>query len=170
MNTLIHSTIGLIHLISAIAALLFGTFVLITTKGTGLHRRMGYGYASSMLVLNGTAFGLYNLFQGFGPFHIAAIISLITLLAGMLPFYLKYAANRKMEHHIAWMYYSVIGLYAAFASEIIVRIPGAPFSLMIGIATVVVMIVGRFYFNRRHKGWKKYFGDINQIDATQKKA
>ncbi|MCU0356530.1 MAG: DUF2306 domain-containing protein [Cyclobacteriaceae bacterium] len=155
MNNIIHSTTGLIHLISAIVALILGTGVLIAHKGTAAHRRMGYGYAMSMLVLNGTAFGLYHLFKGFGPFHAAAIISLLTLLAGLTPFFFNYAGNRKMEQHIAWMYFSVIGLYAAFASELIVRIPGVPFSVMVGAATFLVMIIGIHQFRKRYEGWRR---------------
>lgn len=168
MNSIIHSSTGLIHLISAILALVLGTGVLVARKGTLLHRRIGYGYSLSMAVLNGTAFGLYHLFDGYGPFHIAAIISLITLLAGLFPFIFNYRGNHKMAHHIAWMYYSVIGLYAAFASEIIVRIPGVPFSLVVGLATLVVMVIGRYQFKKRYTGWKKMFMNINDAESIRK--
>ena len=36
-----------------------------------------------MLLLNATALLIYNLFGHFGPFHIAALVSLCTVVAGL---------------------------------------------------------------------------------------
>lgn len=152
MQTFIHSTIGLIHVIASILSLIFGTVVLLTGKGTQPHKSIGYGYALMMLIVNGTAFGLYGLFGKFGPFHVAALVSLATLVAGMLPVMLR--KSNWLIQHFSFMYYSVIGLYAAFASEVIVRIPGIPFGPAVGLATALVMISAMIVFRSVSRHWQ----------------
>lgn len=156
MNALVHDTTGLIHVMASIAALVLGTMVLIWQKATATHKRIGYAYAVSMFVLNATAFGLYHLFGRFGPFHVAAIISSVTLVAGMIPAIARKPAGRWMRMHMAFMYYSVIGLYAAFVSEIITRVIHSNFGLMVGVATGVTMCIGAYVFQLKLKTWSNY--------------
>jgi len=151
MYSLIHSSTGLIHLITCMISLISGTLILVLAKGTRIHKSIGYIYFIFMLMVNGTAFGLYHLFGRFGPFHIAALISLATLLAGMFPVLLR--TKSWLNLHLAFMYYSVMGLYAAFVSEVIVRIPGIAFGPAVGFATAVVMITAMIFFQRQSKKW-----------------
>lgn len=155
---LYHDTIGLIHLASSLLAVITGSMVLAMKKGTRNHRRIGYVYAVSMVILLVTAFSIYRLFGGFGIFHVAAVVSSITLIAGMIP-----ALRRNHPlwpvFHFSWMYWSVIGLYAAFVSEMLTRIPSTPFFGMVGIATGIVMFAGGFYFYRSVERWKQQFKD-----------
>lgn len=155
MLTIIHSNTGLIHLILSIISLIAGTFILCSKKGTRIHKQAGYTYVASMLGVNGTAFSLYQLFGAFGPFHIAAVISLVTLLAGMIP--VLFRINGWFNLHVAFMYYSVIGLYAAFASEILVRIPGIAFGPAVGLATAIVMIAAVIMFKVLFPKWQIKF-------------
>lgn len=151
MNSLVHSTTGLLHLVSACAALVLGTWVMAIRKATNNHKKIGYAYVASMVVLNITSFSIYRIFHGFGPFHIAAIISSLTLLGGMVPIVLR--TRGWFQLHMAFMYYSVIGLYAAFVSEVVTRIPGVNFGLMVGIGTAVVMFLGIYFFQRKRSSW-----------------
>lgn len=59
--------------------------MVVTRKGTRRHHQIGLVYAVSMLGLNATAFLIYRLFGGFGAFHVAALLSLLTIFAGLLP-------------------------------------------------------------------------------------
>ena len=152
MHTLVHSPTGLIHLIASVLSLLAGTLVLVMAKGTRIHKMIGYTYGIFMLTVNGTAFGLFGLFGNFGPFHAAALISLATLAAGMIPVMIRTPQWFKL--HLSFMYYSVIGLYAAFASEVIVRIPGIPFGPAVGLATALVMISAMIAFQSLSKRWQ----------------
>lgn len=43
------------HIVSAISALIFGLCVLLTSKGTRLHKQFGYAYFFNMLGLNSTS-------------------------------------------------------------------------------------------------------------------
>lgn len=155
MNNLIGSDIGLVHLLSALLATITGSLVLIMRKGTKRHKQVGYVYVFSMLVLNGTAFMTYRLFGGFGIFHYGAIGSALTVIGGMIPVIKK--PKGWINRHYAFMYWSVIGLYAAFASESFTRIPETPFFGMVGIATGVIMLIGAIGFGRYRKSWHRQF-------------
>lgn len=155
MHTIINSNIGLIHLLLSIISLVTGTLVLYLKKGTRVHKQIGYSYTITMLGVNGSAFGLYQLFNSFGPFHLAAVVSLASLLAGMIPVLMR--INNWFNLHVSFMYYSVIGLYAAFASEIIVRIPGVAFGPAVGFATALVFIAAMAMFRVLLPRWQKAF-------------
>src|SRR5690606_28659672 len=132
MENLVGDNTGLIHLISSCFAILFGTFVLILKKGTKLHIKIGYLYLISMVTLIITALMIYRLFKTWGIFHYATLLSLITLILGMIPVWRKKPVDKWRDQHVSFMYWSVIGLYSAFAAEILTRIPQAPFFGQIG--------------------------------------
>jgi len=122
-----YSYIACAHIASALLSLVAGALVLNWPKGTNRHKLTGYWYVGSMLVLNLTALAIYRLTGHFGPFHIMAFVSLVTLAAGFLPVLLKRPANKWLELHLNFMAWSYIGLLMAAASEVAVRVPGAPF-------------------------------------------
>ena len=121
-ENLITDSVGLVHTLTSVLAIVFGTWVLLSRKGDKRHKKLGYLYVVSMVVCLFTSFFMYNLFGGFGIFHGFAIVSAATLIGGMFPIILK-----KPKHYIAlhfnFMYWSVIGLYGAFLAEILTRIP-----------------------------------------------
>lgn len=153
MHSLTHNTVGVIHLFSSLASVLLGTLVLISKKGTRSHKLSGYSYVFSMLVLNGTALSIYHLFGTWGPFHYAALLSLATLMMGFLPAFFR--VKNWMQWHVAGMYYSVIGLYAALVSEVVTRIPGLPFFWMVFAGTGLVMIIGVVNFGKYRRAWMR---------------
>ena len=156
MLEIVNSTTGLIHLVSSCFALFFGTITLVLTKGTKAHRMIGYLYVGSMFILLLSAFLIYDLFGGFGIFHVAAIISTFTLAIGMIP-----AIRRKRPDwpvvHFSWMYWSVIGLYAAFVSEMFTRYIPRDFFTLVGLGTGLVMLVGGICFYMKLKIWKEQY-------------
>lgn len=107
-----------------------------------------------------TSFMIYRLFNGFGLFHGFSIMSTISLIGGMVP-----AIRRKSPNwvvwHFAWMYWSVMGLYAAFVSEVIARVPETPFLGMLGIAIFVVMGFAAFFWRSKKKVWEEQFLSMN---------
>jgi len=160
-GNLVSNEIGLIHLIVSIFALVFGTWVLTTRKGTRAHRRIGYAYAGSMILLLATAFMIYRLFGTFGLFHVAAAVSGITLAGGMIPVILRRPKNSWLGFHFNFMYWSVFGLYAAFVAETATRLPvrtifDSPkmFFITVGIATFATMLVGQIIFLKNKKKWQ----------------
>ena len=161
-------TLGQLHLASALASLVIGAYVFLgTRKGTRLHRRAGWAYVAAMLALNVTALLIYRLFGGFGPFHVAAILSLVTTLAGVVT--ARALRQRRLArnpqgngpdyagHHYMWMSYSYLGLVAAAVAETATRVPafqpapgqGATFGIVVAVASVAVFVVGSRIIKRR---------------------
>lgn len=157
---LVHDWIGLIHLAAAIIALITGTAVLAMQKGTKTHRRMGFVYSGAMVIVVATAFMIYRLFGGWGIFHWAALVSGLTLLGGMVPVMLR-KPNDWITLHFSFMYWSVMGLYMAFVSEMLTRIPTTPFLGMLGITTGIIGVAagGFFYYRKSH--WEKQYNAGN---------
>ncbi len=158
MANLFGDTYGFIHLIASLLALITGFMVLVMKKGTKSHVKVGYIYVLSMALLIATSFMIYRLFNGWGIFHYTSIISLITIALGMIPIWTKKPVNSWKYLHFSFMYWSVVGLYAAFAAEILTRIPETPFFGMVGIATTVIMLIGGIYFGMNKAKWMIIFG------------
>ncbi|MCG8436017.1 MAG: DUF2306 domain-containing protein [Gammaproteobacteria bacterium] len=103
-------SLGALHLWFSYAALLTGLFVVLLRKGTRLHRSLGYAYVTSMLGVNATALMIYELFGHFGVFHYAAVLSLATLTAGMVPVLVRH------KNWLQWHAYLITGSYAGLIS------------------------------------------------------
>ena len=142
------SPLGWFHTICALVALASGAAVLLRRKGTRSHRRLGWIYVISMLVMNGTGLMIYRLFGGFGPFHAAAIASLVTMVAGTVPAYRRKPANW-LEHHYAWITGSYVGLCAAAVSEVGTRVPGFQFWWAVMLGTLAVVVIGVTLIRRK---------------------
>jgi uncharacterized membrane protein len=138
-HTLEHP-LGLAHLAIALLAIISGTLVVLSRKGTSRHRWLGRAYAAAMIGVNLTAFSIYELFGGFGLFHWMALASLLTVLAGCVP-----ALSRKpgwKTRHAYFMAGSYVGLLAALAAEILTRTPWLAFEEAVAVASFVVIFVG----------------------------
>jgi uncharacterized membrane protein len=164
IDHLITNNVGLVHTSASVIALILGTITLSLTKGTLLHKRIGYSYAIAMIILLITAFMLYNLFGRWGIFHWAAVLSSLTLIAGMLPILMR--VKNYTSLHLGFMYWSVIGLYGAFTAEVFVRlpkviiesgIPNSTFYTMTGIAVGLTMTTGAIFFIKLSPKWQNQF-------------
>jgi uncharacterized membrane protein len=167
MSSLYSNEIGLIHFVASVSALVFGSAVLLMTKGSKTHIRMGYCYVASMVVLLATAFMLYNLFGKWGIFHYFAVIASVTLALGMVPIFLRNHVKNWAYLHFSFMYWSVIGLYGAFVSEMMTRIPEVPFYNMVGFATAGVMLAGGIVFGFNKSKWMRIMGAISHQSKSK---
>lgn len=140
------STIGLVHTIFSVIALMAGTAVVLMQKGTRWHRTLGHLYLTSMLALNISALFIYRLFGRFGPFHYLAVSSLILIAAGMIPVLTRRPKKRWLTWHAAAISGSYVGLVAAFFAEITSRLPGTEqsFGPVVTITSVIINAIG-FY-------------------------
>lgn len=138
--------------------------VLSGAKGTKIHKKIGYVYAVSMLVVVATSFMIYQLHGRFGILHWFSIISGLTLLGGMVPILFKKPKDY-INYHFSFMYWSVIGLYCAFCAEIFTRIPiwlvlekdaAVLFYIMVGISTAIVGGIGSIFFRKYKHTWEKF--------------
>lgn len=148
-----HSLLGTIHLFSAFASLVLGAAVLFRPKGGGLHWFLGYAYALGMLTVNGTALAIYRVNGRLNLLHLFALLSLFTLIAGLVIAIRRRPAGRWLYLHYRCMGWSYIGLTAALVAESSTRaaLPWLRsrgysslglFWVIVGIATAMVCGVG----------------------------
>lgn len=144
------STIGYLHLLFSIISMITGLIVILNTKGTKFHKIVGYVYVVNMLLLNISSFFISN-FNGFSIFHFFAIVSLITILAGMYPV-LKRTKNWLQKHYY-FMAWSVVGLYCAFWSEVGTRFVKnmQDFWWAVAIATFLTAFLGNYLIKKMQK-------------------
>ena len=120
MKWQIHNLYGFLHTLTGMIAVISAIIILFSKKGTVLHKRMGYAYIVSMLVLNISAWGVMEFFPGKpGPFHFGSLISLIFIFLGMYPVVRR--RHYWLQKHYNFINGSVIGLFAAFFVEVAFR-------------------------------------------------
>src|SRR5215469_340453 len=112
---MIHSTMGGMHMIAALAAILLGLAVILLPKGRAAHRLLGLGYSFAMLVTCISALLLYGMTGHFGLFHVFAVLCLVYVVLGVAQAILR--RGDWMRRHLTWMGWSYIGLLAAAATE-----------------------------------------------------
>ncbi len=155
---------ALVHTALGVTALAAGAFVLARRKGDRLHRVVGRVYAGALVVLCVLSFGLRDstpFVQGLGPFHVAALVSLGTVTAGVV------VAWRRRENwlaaHYMWMAWSYIGLVMATGGHVVqplflgLRDVGVPTAVSVAVALAVAWVVpplvGRWWIARQQPGW-----------------
>lgn len=134
--------LGTTHLAAAIVAMIAGAVVLLSRKGTYWHRCCGWLYVGSMGAVIVTALLIYDLFGGFGPFHVAALVALFTVTMGLLPARRRTPKGRWVAIHAYWMSGSYVGLLAAAVSETATRYLELPFGATVITASLIVSGVG----------------------------
>lgn len=156
MNHILHSPVSVVHLMAALLAVTTGTYILLTPKGTTVHRRVGRVYVVAMVILLTTAFGIYALFGRFGVIHWGAVGSVVALLAGMLPVALRRMLPDWLRWHYAGMGASVTGLYAAFVVESTYRFFPAEWFwyVCMGGANTVFLLGGYLLWTHRNGSYR----------------
>lgn len=149
-QNIIHSDIGLFHTIVAFLSMLFGTMIVLKTKGTTLHKRLGYLYVICMLLLNISSFFIVN-FGKFSFFHGLAVFSLITVLVGIIPTFLR--VKDWMYFHFYALNWSVVGLYCAFWAELGTRFAknSHQFWWIVFLAMIITSVIGGVFIHKKAK-------------------
>lgn len=143
------NTLGWIHLLLAVLAIIIGSAILLSPKGTRRHRQTGHKYVFAMLGLNVSALMIYRLFGYFGPFHWAALFSLATLLAGVIPARKRKPRGGWLFLHANMMAWSYIGLLAAAVSEVSTRYLDYPFGKTVLLSSCLVFLAGGLVIGRK---------------------
>jgi len=156
------STVGWVHFVFCLVAIVAGAVVVLLSKGTRWHRTWGHLYVWSMVGVVVTALSIYDLTGNAGPFHLAAVAAGLTVLAGMYAVLRRRPRRSWMEAHATWMSWSYIGLLAAAAAESLTRfvMPRVAdvlesealwglFWTSVGVATFVVVGIGRWLVKTR---------------------
>lgn len=138
-----------VHTILAVVAIVAGAWNFMQPKGTRPHRRVGWVYAGSMVGMLATSFFIFDLFGGFGVFHVMALFSAATLA---LALYFPLRRHRHpgwLVHHYYWMSYSYVGLVMAGGSHLFGLVPGVPWMLRAFLFWGVPYLVGSALISRR---------------------
>jgi len=118
----IHSPMGGVHTISATIGLLTGAYILLSPKGTKIHKQMGYVFCVAVVLVNASALFVYDFNGGkFSVFHYLIPVSLLCLGYGILPALKKKRSANWKNKHIKGMNGAALGLWAAGATEYFVR-------------------------------------------------
>ena len=116
-------SVGSVHLIFALIAVLAGGWVLVLKKGTRFHDFLGYVYLFSMLTVNFSALIRYEMTGHLNLFHYLAIASLATLvpayIAALIFRFKKWVPAARA--HGVMMIWSYFGLIMALIMQIITR-------------------------------------------------
>jgi uncharacterized membrane protein len=160
----VHSISGAFHVVMAISGLLTGAYLLLASKGTKLHKAIGYIFSGSLLVVNISALFIYDFNNGKpSVFHILIIISMFCLIAGLYPMFKKPVVEGRIKKHIKGMTGASLGLWAAGATEYFVRelAHGLNAAQLIaysfGITMPFVFLIGwTIWYNIHRTKWGKF--------------
>ncbi len=160
------SPIAVVHTALGTVALAMGAVVLLRRKGSRTHRWLGRVYVATMVALCVLSFGLRDstpFFQGLGPFHVAACVSLGTVLAGFWTAWRR--GDNWLGAHYMWMAWSYIGLVMATGGHVVNPLAqtlldlglarGLAIGIALGVAWAVPPLVGRRWIARRQPGWDR---------------
>lgn len=134
--------LGTIHVVLAISAIAVGATIFLSKKGGRSHRTLGYLYSVALLLVNISALSVYRDSEGPGPFHILALVSLVTLGAGVLPAFVRKPKTTWMPRHAYFMSWSYVGLVAAGAGQLAAMISELPGVVAVGVPSLIVVLIG----------------------------
>lgn len=152
---MIKGWLGAVHFGFSVIALVTGAIVLLRKKGTTAHKKVGYVYTVSMIALNLSAIPITNFFGGIGPFHIFILFSLPTVLLAI--YYPTFGRNDPewLAKHLSFMSWSYMGLFAAFISEIVTRVPltwlfpsGQALAITVFLVVLITMVTTEILLRR----------------------
>lgn len=117
-----HSILGMVHLVTALAALLIGAPLFLRPKLNTAHRVLGYVYAVLMATMIITALSIYYLTGSFNFLHVFALMSATQLGRGLYHAVARKPAGAWLAFHYKWMTWCYAGLFAALVAESSTRI------------------------------------------------
>ena len=146
------TTMGWVHLAFAAFGLVAGAIQFLRRKGGRQHRAIGYAYVYGMIIANATALTMYRFTGSFNVFHAGVIVNFVCIIAAMIPVLRTPRAPDWMMKHYRWMSASYIGLAAAAAAELSVRVlplgsRGAVW-IAAGVAALIVSVIGTVLIRR----------------------
>lgn len=138
------------HVMAAVTALAVGAAVLVLPKGVGWHRLVGSAYVVCLVAVDVAALSVHKE-ATFGVFHALAVVSLLTLVAGVSPLLLGRRSPWAVNMHAYCMTWSYAGLVAAGCGQLAVNIEsglGMGSALVPTVIGVVLAISGWLIFRR----------------------
>lgn len=109
----VDGTLGSLHLLCALGALLLGPIVLFRRKGDKTHRWLGRLWATMMAIIVISALSMYEMNGRPNLFHFFAVVSLVTLSCALWAIW-RYKRTRKAshllthQHCMVWAYFGLL--------------------------------------------------------------
>ena len=136
------------HVVAAVTALVVGAVVLGLPKGVGRHRLVGSTYVVSLVAVDIAALSVHRE-ATFGVFHSLAVLSLLTIAAGLLPLLLGSRSPVALNVHAYCMTWSYAGLVAAGCGQLAVTSTSRVGAWMVPTVIGTVLAVSGFLIFRR---------------------
>ncbi|MEM7612855.1 MAG: DUF2306 domain-containing protein [Pseudomonadota bacterium] len=112
LDAWVDSAAGMMHFLCALYALIVGPILFLRHKRGIFHRVLGGSFVLTMLALNFSALTMFGMGR-FNLFHLFAIISLATLIPGLIA--ISQALRKRSRrwfsvhaHCMAWAYYGLV--------------------------------------------------------------
>lgn len=153
--------LGTAHVVAASIALVVGLAVLARRKGDSWHVRLGRLYVAAMLAVAVPVLFVYDITGRPGPFHVLAVLSLLTTALGWLSVRRRGRSHPGVVPHATFMSWSWIGVLTAGVAQLANHEwPGEspwPVLVVVGVATLagavaVPRFVSRALVVRRRAG------------------
>ncbi len=136
------SLVALGHVAAAVSALVLGAVVILREKGTSSHRMFGGGYVALLLAVNVAALLLHRE-ATFGVFHVLSLVSLVTVLVGVVPMVIGPRSPATIARHAYLMVWSYAGLVAAGVGQLgASRLDGSPLMVFAVIGGTLAVCAG----------------------------
>jgi len=114
---------GAAHAAAGVLALAAGLVIFLGRKGTARHMRLGWVYVGCMAWVDASALSIRRLTGRFNLFHALAVVSLVMVVGGVAQVVWRRRIRRWLWRHYQYMSWSYVGLLAATANELCVRVP-----------------------------------------------
>jgi hypothetical protein len=99
--------------------------------------------------VNVSALSVYEDSAGVGPFHILAVVSLVTLISGFIPAFLRRPVSSWLDLHAYFMSWSYVGLVAAGVAQIATMSSSLPGWFAVGLPSILIVIIGGLLIHTR---------------------
>lgn len=144
---------GGLHVLAACVALALGLTVLVRRKGGSWHVALGRIYLAVMLTVNLPVVFLYGATGRPGPFHVLAVISVLTTSLGWWCLHGRRRDSRGLQAHASFMTWSWIGVATAGLAQLAnqqwpEQSPG-PVLLVVALATAIGLVCVPRYVSRQ---------------------
>ena len=110
--------LGTAHVVAASIALALGLVVLARRKGDSWHVGLGRLYVAVMLAVAVPALFIYDITGRPGPFHVLALVSLVTTTLGWLSVRRRGQSRPSVAAHGTFMAWSWVGVITAGLAQL----------------------------------------------------
>ena len=170
-----------LHTTNGIICLVTGMLIIFLTKGTPLHRRVGWIYVVSIYMLCLVSFSIKDttpFFRGLGMFHVMSLASMATVSAGFIPVLRRKTQKNWYSKHFDYMLWSYVGLIMAFNSHfirntfVVLRPMTSSSGISIALTLILLLgvpfLIGSLTIPRKVKLFKRRFERGELGDAVPK--